>query len=305
MSRIPYPLTYNQIEQLILKWVPEWQSCGFSCVAAIARGGLMPGLVASTALSLPLYIIGYDRPNRRPHWHYHQRGKEFGKVLLIEDFAGQGYTLSDCMDFLTQQGVIFEVCCLISDEFSRVKPKWSFELPPHTKAWLPWEKTAITPLFDIHGNESHIPEHQLKNWGIDLDGILLPDLPDHKYTDNIESALLERDALLPFKHLPNLPWRNITIISGRLEIDRERTLQWLKRHGIAPHLLVLRDETKHPVEQTAQFKAAKIHEFRITHYIESCPKQAIHIAHHAPLATVFWWNDGSPVVLNGSHDKIA
>ncbi len=42
-------------------------------------------------------------------------------------------------------------------------------------------------------------DHHYATYAIDLDGILLPDVPLARYDEDLAAALLERDALLPLR----------------------------------------------------------------------------------------------------------
>ncbi|MHA6845579.1 hypothetical protein [Ralstonia syzygii] len=82
------------------------------------------------------------------------------------------------------------------------------------------------------------------------------------------------------------------IITGRPEVDRQRTVQWLATHGFDIPALLMRNPAAYDdtYEQVAQFKACSAVKMGCTHFIESDPQQAIHIAQHAPLLRVVWWD---------------
>src|SRR5690606_20851859 len=119
-----YSCDYFWVESLVGNYVSRWRSMGFDAVVAIARGGLAPGVMVSTALSLPLYALAYDRAARRVSWFTHQTPAAGARVLLVEDIAGRGNTLSDSLDFLRSLGFDPTVFTLAWDEQSRIVPDY-------------------------------------------------------------------------------------------------------------------------------------------------------------------------------------
>ena len=296
MKRAALPFDYLTVAHMIDQWVPEWRQLGFFGVVAIARGGLIAGVMASTALSIPLYALQYGRPNREVSWFTRATPPRGVRLLLIDDIAGSGATLLDCRDFLARDYQV-DVCALVCDDSSRIEPRWSVRLRNGLRAWFPWEREAITLAFDATENMPPFPEYSYASWAIDLDGVLLSDVPDAHYETDLHGALAHRDTLPPASKLPPLDLSTITIITGRPEIDRDRTCQWLSRHGFHGKLL-MRNSSQFPVELTPEYKAYQLHAGCHTHFLESCPKQAIRIAQSAPVAKVFWWvGDGSAYLV--------
>lgn len=286
---------YSRIEAVIASFVPAWRLMKFDAVVAIARGGLVPGTMISTALGLPLHALAYSRSERSVSWHTTSPPASPMRILLVEDIAGRGTTLSDCTAFLQEQGHQLTVFTLAYDAQSRIKPDYGLDIPEGYRAWFPWERESITPAFDATLNRPDQPEYQYASWAIDLDGILLMDLPEAQYAQALEATLAQRDLLTPHKVLPQLDLANVTIITGRPEQDRQRTQAWLTQHGfLGP--LVMRNEALHTAAQTAEHKAQAILARCHTHFIESDPAQALNIACRAPVARVFWW-DGNKAMM--------
>lgn len=291
-ERRAFPFDYFAVAHMVDDWVPEWRTIGFDGIVAIARGGLTAGIMASTALAVPLYSVSYHRPTREVRWFTASSPPPGSRLLLIDDLAGSGATLSDSYDFLKPDFHV-ETCTLVSDGLSRLSPRWSNRLPDGLRPWFPWERESITPAFDRTHNLPTHPDYFYSSWAVDLDGVLLPDLPDSDYQRDLEATLSRRDALPPSPLLPCIDLAKVTVITGRPEIDRPRTRAWLDKHGFYGEL-VMRDPDRFPVEQTAEFKAHSLHERRHTHFLESCSRQAILIAKTAPVAKIFWWaGDGS------------
>ncbi|NYT63820.1 hypothetical protein H0A66_15995 [Alcaligenaceae bacterium] len=286
---------YSRIETVIAGFIPEWRHMKFDAVVAIARGGLVPGAMVSTALSVPLHALAYSRRSRTVSWHTTSQPADASRILLVEDIAGRGYTLSDSMAHLQSLGHQLSVFTLAHDAQSRVRPDYGLEIPTGYRAWFPWERESITPAFDATLNHPDRPEYEYASWAIDLDGILLMDLPEAHYAQALETTLARRDQLPPNRILPQLDLTGVTIITGRPEQDRLRTQAWLNQHGfLGP--LVMRNEARHNAAQTAEHKAQAILARCHTHFIESDPAQALDIACRAKVARILWW-DGQKALM--------
>lgn len=299
-SRTAFPYDYARVEQVVAGYVPQWRGMGFEGVVAIARGGLAPALIACTALDLPLYALAYERSARRVAWFTAQVPPTGARVLLVEDIAGRGTTLSDSIDFLNAAGYTLSVFTLAYDAESRVRPDFGVEIPAGLRAWFPWERESVTPAYDATGNLPTLPARAYASWAIDLDGILLPDLPSHLYESDLSAALARRDLLTPSSILPGRDLRGATIITGRPEQDRARTQHWLDRHGFQGPL-VMRDASRHSAAQTAEHKALAIMARCHTHFIESDMGQALEIARRVKVARVYWWNGQTALSIYASH----
>jgi len=301
LSCAAFPYDYARVEQAVAQYIPQWRDIAFGAIVAVARGGLAPALVASTALDLPMYALSYDRRTRDVSWFTSQVPPAGTHILLIEDIAGRGTTLSDCIDFLSNAGYSLRVFTLAYDEQSRIQPDFGFEIPAGLRAWFPWERESITPAYDATGNRPAHAADTYASWAIDLDGILLPDVPAYRYESDLAGALLQRDALTPNPILPGRDdLRQLPIITGRPEKDRARTQAWLDRHGFHGPL-AMRDEARYRPEQTAEHKAQAIMAGCHTHYIESELAQAVEISRRVPVARVYWWDGSSALSVYASQ----
>jgi len=299
-ARAAFPYDYARVEQVVAGHVPQWRGMRFDAVVAIARGGLPAALIASTALDLPLHALSYERRTRGVSWFTAQVPPAGARVLLVEDIAGRGTTLSDSIEFLAAAGYAFKVFTLAYDAESRVRPDFGVEIPPGLRAWFPWERESVTPAYDATRNLPGQPADAYASWAIDLDGILLPDLSPGLYETDLAATLARRDLLLPCEVLPARDLSRLTIITGRPEQDRARTQDWLHRHGFHGKL-VMRDETRHSAGQTAEHKAQAILAGCHTHFIESDMAQALEIARRVQVARVYWWNGQTALSVYASH----
>src|SRR5690606_3956700 len=141
------------------------------------------------------------------------------------------------------------VFTLAYDEQSRIRPDFGMLVPKGYRVWFPWERTSVTPQFDATDNQPDRADFEYASWAIDLDGVLLMDLPEERYALALQDTLAQRDRLVPNPLLPGLDLSEISIITGRPEQDRARTTAWLHRHGFHGPL-IMRDESCHSALET-------------------------------------------------------
>ncbi len=266
----------------------------------VLRGGAPLALMVSHAIGVPVAFLRYERATRNAMWDSSLPIPPRGtKMLLCEDIAGRGFTMADCTAFLEQHGLIVKTLTAAYDELSRVRPDYGFNAVGYF-ALLPWERHAHTERYRSDWDRTAVAkqdrmaqDHEYAAYAIDLDGILLPDLPLARYDEDLPAALNERDLLLPFETLPGIEIRAVrAIVTGRPQIDRDRTQAWLDRHGFSGLTLVMREPGHHPEgpEGAAAHKASAVRALGATHFIESDPAQAILISQLAPLLRVIWWD---------------
>lgn len=312
MNKPVLALTYDQIDQWIASLQPDLAGERFACAIGVLRGGGPLALMVSHGIGVPAAFLRYDRSTRVVTWDSSIPIPPPGsKVLVCEDIAGAGNTLDDCIAFLRRHGLELKTLVAGFDDLSRIRPDYGIDARGYF-VLFPWERHAYTDAYrdawrqTSAGTEGAIAEdHEFATYAIDLDGILLPDVPSSRYEADLAAALAERDALLPFERLPGIDFeRAKAIVTGRPEMDRARTAAWLARHGFDAPRLVMRDPSRHgdAPHQVAAHKAQAALALSCTHFVESDPVQAIHIARFAPLMRVIWWNaDDGAGHLVSSH----
>jgi hypoxanthine phosphoribosyltransferase len=293
-------ITYERLDQ----WVHSLQSAlageGFQCALGVLRGGGTLALMVSHTVGIPVAFLRYERATRAVTWDSSLPVPPAGaKVLVCEDLAGAGDTLVDCVEFLRARGLVVKTLTAGFDDLSRIHPDYGIDGRGYFLIF-PWERHAYTDGYrerwtcTAAGRRGDIGEdHEFQAMGIDLDGILLPDLPPDRYNANLECALHERDELLPFITLPPFDISQIKgVVTGRPETDRIRTETWLMTHGFGSFPLVMRnpDICDDSASCVAAYKAQAALRLGCTHFVESDPIQAIEIAQNAPLLHVIWWN---------------
>lgn len=287
-----FEVTYEWLEASIRSQVSLLREESFGGVVGILRGGTVPAFIASQLADAPLFFLSYDRAERAARWHTSPPPKG-AKLLLVDDIAGAGFTLSDCKDFCEKSGYLLKLLTVAFDERSRLKPDFGEDLSGHTIVF-PWERHRLHPGFvnDLTKNQFS-PDSHYELVGVDLDGVLVPDIRDEDYRTNLEATLLRRDGLTPFQRTvwPPVDVEAALIITGRPERDRARTLEWLRQHGIRPLALHMRDEAVYSHEQSAQFKAITARHLGVTRYYESDLLQAVSMTHFSALLDVTCWNN--------------
>ncbi len=300
MNKPIVPLTYEQLDQWIESLQPALVAERFAAVVGILRGGAPLALMVSHATGAPVAFVRYDRATREVQWDSTLPMPEPGSTVLVcEDIAGRGFTLTDCIAFLREHGLKVRTLTGAFDDLSRLRPDYSIDASGYF-ALFPWERQAYTERYRADWSRAGerdgalmSDDHEYAIYAVDLDGVLLPDIALARYDEDLEGALAERDALPPFEKFPSIDLQRArAIITGRPEMDRVRTEQWLARFGFGQIELIMRAPGEHDDTPAgaAAHKAAAALRCGVTHFIESDPVQAIFIAQRAPLLRVIWWN---------------
>jgi len=286
---------------------PELRAAGFVAVAAILRGGAFPGLWVSYTAGLPLHFLRYVRAEGRACWVGEPPPP--GRVLLCEDVAGMGETLVNCLAFVESTHPGCEVLTLVSDELSRIRPRWSRHAP-QVQTIFPWERHDQTPAFQRDwqsggstGAAAMRHDHHYRFWAVDLDVLCPADLPAAGApVDGQTSAPAWPDELPLSPHAPALSDERHVIVTARPVQDEVRTRRWLARHGLEGIATHHRDPARHgdsPLD-AARHKGTTADRLGCSDIIESCPHQAALLALHWPHLRVYWWAGGQPVLLSAS-----
>jgi hypoxanthine phosphoribosyltransferase len=290
-AEMPMFLGYDQTERMIaalLDRAAQWQP---DVVVGIARGGLVPATMAAGILALPLAMMSFDRTTGRTAW-IGAPPIERGRILLVDDGCSSGQTMRAARAALLQEGhdcltlaVVHdpEVTAYVPDLSHAMRALWRF----------PWERGEATPAGRALRATGARPDRttELPFYGLDLDGVFLPDVPDEVYHRDIAEAVLQRHGLEPFTSLPFFASERAVVITGRPEEDRGRTQTWLARWGHGELPLECRPpHVPHTPDSVARFKAETATRWGCTHFVESDAEQALRIAAHAPHLVVSWWS---------------
>jgi hypothetical protein len=158
---------------------------------------------------------------------------------------------------------------------------------------FPWERGETTPAARarrLAGEPSELSTER-PFFGLNLDGVLLPEIPREHYDADLAEALSRRHALEPLTVLPPFSPERAVIITGRPECDRAQTAAWLARWGFHALKLECRpNEVPTDLPSVAHYKATAATRWGCTSFVESEPEQAIRIAAIAPHLVVSWWS---------------
>jgi len=289
-GRQPVFIGYDQTERMVaalLDRAAAWQP---DVVVGIARGGLVPATMTAGLLAAELAMIGFDRPSGTVRWiGTPPVGR---RVLLVDDGCSTGGTMAAVRAALLAEGRDCLTLAVLHDpEVTSYVPDLSH---PMRMLWrFPWERGEATPTGRALRATGAGPDRTTEApfYGLDLDGVFLPDIPNALYEADLNAAVAQRHDTAPYDSLPAFDPARAVIITGRPEMDRGLTLEWLARHGHAHLPLQCRpDSMQHETTLIARYKAETATRLGCTHYIESDPAQTILIAAHAPHLLVSWWS---------------
>jgi hypothetical protein len=246
--------------------------------------------MAAGIMALPLAMVGYERASQTSDWI--GMPPTGGRVLLVDDACSTGRTMAAVRESLLRQGRDCLTLTVVHDpEVTTYVPDLSH---PMRSLWrFPWERGEATPSGRALRATGAGPDRttELPFYGLDLDGIFLPDVPHTVYLADIADAVTRRHALEPFANLPFFTPERAVVITGRPNSDRALTSAWLAHwgHGVLP-LECRPPEMPHEPALIARYKAETATRWGCTHFIESEAEQALRIAALAPHLVVSWWS---------------
>jgi hypoxanthine phosphoribosyltransferase len=289
-DRLPVFISYDQAERLIAALLDRISLWAPDAVAGIARGGLVPATMASCMLGLRLFMIGWDRGTGVARW-VGPPPSVGDRILLVDDACSTGATMASVRAALVDWGYACATLTLLHDpETTGYVPDFSH--PMRELFRFPWERGEATLAARAQRQAGLRIELSIERpfFGLDLDGVFLPEIPRAEYDAALAETLSRRHALEPFAVLPPFPPERAVVITGRPESDRRLTEEWLARWGFHALRLECRpNEVPGDLPSVARYKAMTATRWGCTHFIESEPEQAIRIAAIAPHLVVSWW----------------
>lgn len=287
---MPVFIGYDQAERMVAALLDHAAAWRPDAVAAIARGGLVPGTMASCMLALPLFILGWDRATEATHWV--GPAPATGRILLVDDCCATGATMASVRSALLAQGHACATLTITHDpDTTRHVPDFSH--PMRELFRFPWERGEATPAARARRATGAPADRAFEQpfFGLDLDGVFLPDVPRALYQSDLQAALSHRQSLEPFTSLPLYTAGRAVVITGRPESDRVVTQSWLEQWGFGALPLECRPlGVGERLEEVARYKAETATRWGCTHFIESEAEQAVRIAAMAKHLVVSWWS---------------
>lgn len=311
-------VSYDKISSILTSQQVLQRAYKPELVIGIARGGIVPASMVATTLSLPLLLISVTRSVEEITWlaapsqEILDTLKERNiRVLLIDDIISSGVTIRKTKKFLEKMGFKVTINVIFYDKKSVVVPDIGTCAEQYIK--FPWEKKENTfgsmKIKEEKGvNEFHFSD-ETDSFGFDLDGIFAEDIPDDLYESNLKYALKLRDALPLLETSPEIPETvrpHTAIITGRPDIDFDRTRKWLNNNNFGDIPLHCRNhkEFDHTLEGKISAKIKMINDLGISCYFESEIIQAVAISIEIPSIDVAWWNDGNPIIIHAHEFKV-
>jgi orotate phosphoribosyltransferase len=198
-------------------------------IVAIPKSGMIPALILAEKWNVPITTpellnegrtIGHGkRPIKEINFRSH--------LLIIDDTINTGRAMSEVKENLSRLSYTAEYAAVYAKKsISDVKHQ---QIIPQPRVfewnWLNHELMMMTCF--------------------DMDGVLCraPTVQENDYGPNYEVFLEETQPI-------HIPKRQIkAIITGRLEKYREKTEKWLKQHGVAYEVLIMRPNIEVPHAQ--------------------------------------------------------
>lgn len=267
---------------------PRIDARGYARIAAITRGGLYAGAMLSQFTGVALSVASFDRATRAVRCELGAPAHHGQRLLIVDDIAGLGHTLSSTVTHFEQLGWQVDTFVLAWDDLSRLVPSYGMRLKG-SRPVFPWERGIVSDSLQADRTSA---DRDVWRVAFDLDGVFLDDVPSPMYVQDLARALAQRDALPAYAYQPS-QWRNDgqgLIVSARLKSEQAQTEAWLKRHGLATAQVVLRENV---AIDPAEHKATAIVVHGIAEFIESEREQAQAIARLVPYCVVWHYEAAS------------
>ena len=235
-------LSYDKIAAILHSQVPRQHGFRPDFVVGIARGGILPASIVASNLRVPLYLIQVTRGSAPVSWTYApgevaSSSARRPRALLVDDIASSGQTLLKAKGFLESAGMIVCTNTVFYDQRTALRPDIGSLALDYVR--FPWERRENTPgSMQKKRAGSADAFHFLDEedfFGFDLDGVFLDDVPAETYARQLEAALSMRDALQLLESSPRIALsmrKRAAIVTGRPQMDYDRTRQWLDRYGM-------------------------------------------------------------------------
>lgn len=282
-------LSYNQIAMKIDTLVPSIREEGYSALVVIVRGGSFPGTHLSIRTGLPIYYLVYHKKKKVPYVSWIGEPAPQGKILLVEDMAGAGKTLTSCQDFLLQSNYEVETFVIFQDSLSRTKPDFccfTSEIPGETFL-LPWEKTKLNPTYDTMDKRERFVDHELEFtvWNLNcfIEQIEVNGFVKRSITP--KSLIEEQDVLLGEDRHYELDYQEL--------IRKEKIENRLYLFGVNEEAL---QKEKSALGQALAL-GSELLVMGCSRYVENDVERLVLLNSCFPHLEVLWWNNGNPIAL--------
>lgn len=293
---------YGKVEELVAILSARLTAGEFDAVVGISRSGIVPATMLSHRLGKELFLIRCQRHCDEVSW---MGTPPAGKSLLIvDDIVSRGETMRRVCEHLSHSGYVVKSLSLFVDRArAAFTPDFALDAPGFVR--FAWDRRDTTPEARqaVAAQEMHPPVLENECYGVDMDGILLPDIRKAHYRKDLQLALKRRHASPPYanSHLPDIDWTRAHIITGRPALDFSPTRQWLDANGFSMCPLYCRDHERHEhsVAGTIAHKIETLMWIGVSTFLESELIQATLIAKACPTVDVVWWGKEHRLSIGG------
>jgi adenine/guanine phosphoribosyltransferase-like PRPP-binding protein len=293
---------YGKVEELIAILAARITASEFDAVVGISRSGIVPATMLSNRLGKELYLIRCQRHCDEISWM--GTPPEGKSLLIVDDIVSRGETMRRACEHLNRSGYAVKSLSLFVDRTrAAFIPDFALDAPGFVR--FAWDRRDTTPEARraVAVQEMHPPLLENECFGVDMDGILLPDIRKAHYRKDLQLALKRRHASPPYSisHLPDIDWTRAHIVTGRPTLDFGPTREWLDANGFAMCPLYCRDQERHEhsVAGTIAHKVETLMKIGVSTFLESELIQATLIAKACPTVDVVWWGKEHRLSIGG------
>lgn len=301
-----FHVDYARVEQIVATLVHRLNNFRLDIVVGIVRAGVVPATMFAQRLGAELHMLRCQRHENLVTW-LGDPPPIGSRILLVDDIISRGDTMRRAKETLLAQGYQVVTAALYVDrDRSTFEPDIALDAPGFIR--FSWDRRETTPearRLIAAGVEAFPPGMELETecFGVDMDGVLLPDIRKPHYRRNLEASLRRRHVLSPFskQKLPAIDWRKAHIITARPQEDFTLTRSWLDQHGFEASPLYCRnpDQYDASTEAATAHKISTLMKIGVSTFIESELIQAAIIAESCPTVDVVWWGRKHRLRLGG------
>lgn len=294
---------YGKVEELVANLASRIPAGKIDAVVGISRSGIVPATMLSHRLGKELFLIRCQRHADEISW-MGAAPPGGSSLLIVDDIVSRGTTMRKVSEHLGRSGYAVQSLALFVDRArSTFSPDFAIDAPGFIR--FAWDRRDATPdaRKAVEVAEMHPPALENECFGVDMDGVLLPDIRKAHYRKDLQLALKRRHASPPYPlhRLPEIDWTRAHIITGRPALDFAATRQWLDANGFAMCPLYCRDQARqeHSVAGTIAHKIETLMKIGVSTFLESELIQATLIAKACPTVDVVWWGKEHRLRIGG------
>lgn len=268
---MPDFFTLQHLNQVIVDNIPKIRAIPFDLIVHLPRSGTIPASLIATYLCKPFqsvdeFCAGLPVIERKSEF------QSLNRILVVDDSIHQGIQLKANVERIQLARPDAEIKTLSIYDNTAGRPTrlyhadlvlFEHQPEPYFMPWFLWKSTWIDRA------------------AVDMDGVLCADCPRGDDDDGENYKMFLKNTPLKFKPLDKKKIKIGAIVTGRLEKYRPQTEEWLKKHGIRYHQLIMcpsRNKEERRALNPALWKAQVYRDLPQIFFIESSVKEAPIIA---------------------------